>query len=101
MTVLEKKKYNVIRAIMNDTDTKRLTEVERLYNPEPCIYTAEELQTSVTQRTQNFYDGKMELIPHDQMKEGKYRLVVRNQYSGSSTPLKELRSVVYKKILKA
>ena len=68
MTVLEKKKYNVIRAIMNDTNTRRVTEIERLYNSEPCTYTAEELQESVMQRTQDFYDGKMELIPHDQMK---------------------------------
>ena len=68
MTVLEKKKYNVIRAIMNDTNTRRITEIERLYNPEPCIYTAEELRVSVKQRTQDFYDGKMGLISHDQMK---------------------------------
>jgi hypothetical protein len=68
MTVLEKKKYNVIRAVMNDTNTRRVTEIERLYNPEPCICTAKELRASVMQRTQNFYDGKMELIPHDQMK---------------------------------
>ena len=68
MTVLERKKYNVIRAVMNDTDSRRVTEIERLYNPEPCTYTAEELRTSVMQRTQNYYDGKMELIPHDQMK---------------------------------
>ena len=68
MTVLEKKKYNVIRAIMSDTNTERVTEIERLYNPEPCIYTSEELRASVMQRTQDFYDGKMELIPHDQIK---------------------------------
>jgi hypothetical protein len=68
MTVLEKKQYNVIRAIMSDTDTKRVAEIERLYNTEPCIYTAKELRANVMQRTQNFYDGKMELIPHDQMK---------------------------------
>ena len=68
MTVLEKKKYNVIRAIMNDTDTKRVAEIERLYNPKPCVHIAEELRASVMQRTQNFYAGKMELIPHDQMK---------------------------------
>ena len=68
MTVLEMKKYNVIRAIMNDTNSRRVTEIERLYNLEPCIYTAEELRESVMQRTQDFYDGKMKLIPHDQMK---------------------------------
>ena len=68
MTVLEKKKYKVIRAIMNDTDPRRVTEIERLYNPEPCTYTTEELRASVMRRTQDFYDGKMELIPHDQMK---------------------------------
>jgi hypothetical protein len=68
MTVLEKKKYNIIRAIMNDTDTRRVKEIERLYNSVPCTYTAEELRTSVMQRTQDFYDGKMELIPHNQIK---------------------------------
>jgi len=68
MTVLEKKKYNVIRAIMNDTNTKRVAEIERLYNPEPCVYTAEELRASVMQRTRKFYDGNMELLPHDQIK---------------------------------
>ena len=68
MTVLEMKKYNVIRAIMNDTNSRRVTEIERLYNLEPCIYKAEELRESVMQRTQDFYDGKMKLIPHDQMK---------------------------------
>jgi len=68
MTILEKKKYNIIRAIMNDTNTRRVTEIERLYNSEPCVYTAEELRVSVMERTQNFYDEKMELIPHDQMK---------------------------------
>ena len=31
MTVLEKKKYNVIHATMNETDTKRVAEIERLY----------------------------------------------------------------------
>jgi len=67
MTVLEKKKYNVIRAIMNDTDSERITEIEQLYSSEPCTYTTEELRESVMQRTQDFYDGKMELIPHDQI----------------------------------
>ena len=68
MTVLEKKKFKVIRSIMNDTDSKRITEIERLYEPEPCIYTAEELRASVMQRTNDFYNGKMELIAHDQIK---------------------------------
>ena len=68
MTVLEKKKYNVIRAVMNDTNTRRVSEIERLYNSEPCTYSAEELRESVMQRTQDFYDEKMELIPHDKMK---------------------------------
>ena len=68
MTVLEKRKYNIICAIMNDTDSKRVTEIERLYNSEPCTYTVEELRASVMQRTQDFYDGKMKLISHDQMK---------------------------------
>ena len=68
MMVLEKKKYKVIRAIMNDTDRRRVTEIERLYEPEPCIYSTEELRASVMQRTSDFYSGQMELISHDQIK---------------------------------
>jgi len=68
MTLLEKKKFKIIRSIINDTDSKRVTEIERLYESEPCIYTAEELRASVMQRTNDFYNGKMELIPHDQIK---------------------------------
>ena len=68
MTVLEKKKYKVIRAIMNDTDRNRVTEIERLYDSAPCVLTAEELQESVARRTNDFYNGKMELIAHDQIK---------------------------------
>ena len=68
MTVLEKKKYKLIRAIMNDTDGKRVAEIERLYEPEPCIYSTEELRASVMQRTNDFHNGKMKLIPHDQIK---------------------------------
>jgi len=67
MTVLEKKKYKVIRAIMNDTNSSRVTEIERLYEPEPCTYTDAEIRTNVMQRTKDFYAGKMELIPHDQI----------------------------------
>ena len=29
MTILEKKKYNVIRVVMNDTDSRMITEIER------------------------------------------------------------------------
>ena len=67
MTVLEKKKYKIIRAILNDTNRKRVLDIERLYEPEPCIYTAEELRSSVIKRTNDFYAGKMELIPHDKI----------------------------------
>jgi len=67
MTVLEKKKYRIIRAIMNDTDRKRVTEIEKLYEPEPCIYSKEELRTSVIRRTNDFYNGNMELIPQEQI----------------------------------
>ena len=68
MTVLEKKKYKLIRAIMNDMDRKRVSEIERLYEAEPCMFSSEELRTSVTQRTNDYYAGKMELIPHDEIK---------------------------------
>ena len=40
-----------------------------------------------------------ELIVHiPQLTAGKYRLVIRTQFSGSSTPLKEPRMNVYDKI---
>ena len=71
MTVLERKKFKVIHAVINDTDSRRVTAIERLYEPEPCTYTAEKLRSSVHQRTENFYSGKMELIPHDELKKKK------------------------------
>ena len=53
---------------MNDTDRNRVSAIERLYEPESCVYTAEELQASVFQRTNDFYAGKMELVPHDEIR---------------------------------
>ena len=67
MNVLEKKKYKVIRAIINDTDDKRVARIEQLYDSPPCTYTTDELRKSVIQRTSDFYNGKMELIPHDEI----------------------------------
>ena len=43
-------------------------EYDKVLEPEPCIYTSEELRASVVQRTNDFYNGKMEVIAHDQIK---------------------------------
>jgi len=68
METLEKKKYRVISAIVGDTDRKRVSEIERLYSPEPCVYTDEELRASVFSRMANFEAGNVIPIPHEQIK---------------------------------
>ena len=68
METLERKKYRLISAIIGDTDRRRVSEVERLYNPEPCVYSDEELRTSVFQRMKDFEDGNVVPIPHEQIK---------------------------------
>jgi hypothetical protein len=68
MTTLEKKKYRLISAIIADTDSRRVSEVERLYSPEPCVYTDDELRTSVFRRMADFESGSVVPIPHEQIK---------------------------------
>ena len=64
MTVLERKKYRLIRSIMDDTDVKRVAEIERLYSTqEPCMYTIDEIKASLPKRIKDIEDGKG--IPHD------------------------------------
>ncbi len=73
MTVLEKKKFKLIRAIMDDTDENRVAEIERMYKnqekqylPEPCMYTIEEIQAGLPERIKALEEGKG--IPHESIK---------------------------------
>ncbi len=73
MTVLEQKKFRLIRAIMNDTDEKRVSEIEKVYkrltkqeeNPS-FMCSLEELRASLPEIEKEFAEGKY--IPHEEMK---------------------------------
>ncbi len=64
MTVLERKKFRLIKAIINDTDEERLSEMEKVYKslkkklPEPCMYTIEEIRESLPEIEKEFAEGK-------------------------------------------
>ena len=66
--LLERRKYRLIRAIISDTDDNRISGIEALYYPEPCVYADEEMRASVIQRKKDFEAGKIDLIPHEQIK---------------------------------
>ena len=68
MTTLEKKKYRLISAIVGDTDSRRISEVERLYRPAPCVYSDDELLANVSLRMADFETGNTVPIPHEQIK---------------------------------
>jgi hypothetical protein len=68
METLERKKYRLISAIIGDTDRKRVLEVERLYSPEPCAYSDDDLRASVYRRMKDFEDGNVTPISHEQIK---------------------------------
>ena len=69
MTVeLERKKYKLIRAIINDTDFVRVSSIENLYNLEPCTFTMDEVKASVIQRKKKFESGQTKTVPHDSIK---------------------------------
>ena len=64
MTMFEQTKYRLIRSIIDDTDEKRVAEIERLYaSREPCTYTIEEIKAALPERIKDIKDGKG--IPHD------------------------------------
>ena len=68
MTVLERRKYKLIRAILNDTDLKRLKQIEKLYFDEnPLSYSVEELRESIDDFEKRFISGNFEGIPHDEV----------------------------------
>jgi hypothetical protein len=68
MTTLESTKYRLISSIIGDTDKNRVLEIERLYNQEPCVYSNDEMRASVIQRKKDFESGKINAIPHEQLK---------------------------------
>jgi len=68
METLERKKYRLISAIIGDTDRNRVLEVERLYSPEPCVYSDNDLRANVYRRMKDFEDGNVIPIPHEQIK---------------------------------
>jgi len=68
MTALEKRKYRLISAIIGDTDSRRVSEVEPLYSPEPCAYSDDELRANVFRRMKDFEARNVVPIPHEQIK---------------------------------
>ena len=68
LETLERKKYRLISAIIGDTDRNRVLEVERLYSPEPCVYSDNDLRANVYRRIKDFEDGNVIPIPHEQIK---------------------------------
>ncbi len=74
MTVLEKKKFRLIRAIINDTDEKRVAEIEKIYKKlskqEKLSFmcSLDELRECLDLQEKDLAEGKIELIPHEQLK---------------------------------
>jgi len=67
METLERKKYRLISAIIGDTDRNRVLEVERLYSPEPCVYSDDDLRANTYRRMKDFEEGGVIPIPHEQI----------------------------------
>ena len=69
MTVLEKRKYGLIRKIISDTNERRVSAIEKLYNNvESCNLSNEEIRNVVIQRRKDFEEGKIFLISQEQIK---------------------------------
>ena len=69
MTVLERRKYKLIRAILNDTDLKRLKQIEKLYFDEnPLSYSVEELNESLRQIEKDLENGTMKFYTSEQLR---------------------------------
>jgi len=68
MTVLERKRKRLIHAIMNDTDLKRMSQVEKLYFDEsPLCYSVEELRERVQEFEDEYISGNFKGIPHEEI----------------------------------
>ena len=68
MTALENRKYSLISAIIDDANEDRVFEIERLYSKEPCVYSDDEFKAEVLRRLQDYKDGKIIGVPHEQIK---------------------------------
>ena len=75
MTVLERK-ARFISAIITDMNEDRFVETEKFYTKlqkcalpisEPCMYTVEEIKSSISQQITDFESGVIKLIPHEQI----------------------------------
>ena len=72
MTVLEKKKYRLIRTIMN-ADELLIERMLSVSEEKPSFMCSlEELQESLIQQENDLKAGKIKLIPHEQMKRKTY-----------------------------
>ena len=69
MTVLEQKKYRLIRAIIDDTDESRVLEIEELYySNNPLLYSADELNERIKQFEQDEASDKMKYYTSEQLR---------------------------------
>ena len=70
MTVLEQRKYRLIRAIMEDTNESRVLEIEEVYynNNNPLLYSLDELNERIQQFEQDEADGKMKYYTSEQLR---------------------------------
>ncbi|MDR1156124.1 MAG: hypothetical protein LBL04_15560 [Bacteroidales bacterium] len=70
MTVIEQKKFRLIRSIMN-ADAKKVSEVEKIFGFEQTpssMCSADELRESVRQQLDELKAGKTDFISHEQLK---------------------------------
>ena len=68
ITVLERKRKRLVHAIMNDTNMKRMSQIEKLYFDEsPLCYSVEELQEKVQEFENEYISGKFVSIPHEEI----------------------------------
>ena len=74
MTVLERK-AKLVAAILNDTNESRFFEIERMYenlSKPSFMCSLEELKEGIIQQEKDLEAGKIELIPHEQIKRKTY-----------------------------
>ena len=68
MTVLEQTKYRLIRAILDDTDKNRISEITKFYDDNPLLYSVEELNERLCQIEQDEANGKMKYYTSEQLR---------------------------------
>ena len=68
MTVLEQTKYRLIRAIIDDTDEKRIKELTKYYDDNPLLYSADELNKRIQQFEKEQAAGKVKYYTSEQLR---------------------------------